>query len=85
MGDAETILSPGERVLGNYVIVEELGRGGFGVVYRAVQEPMGRHVAIKTLRANPHDIPGYDFAEAFRKQARHLGHSETALADGQRA
>ena len=67
----ETLLKEGDRVLGDYVIVEEIGRGGFGVVYRAVQEPMGRHVAIKTLRANPHDIPGYDFAEAFRREARH--------------
>ncbi|MEL6182805.1 MAG: serine/threonine-protein kinase, partial [Myxococcota bacterium] len=71
MSEEDTLLKSGDRVLGDYVILEEIGRGGFGVVYRAVQEPIGRHVAIKTLRPNPHDIPGYDFAEAFRREARH--------------
>ena len=41
-----------ERI-GNCRIVEEVASGGMAVVYRAIQDPLGRTVAIKEIDVNP--------------------------------
>jgi serine/threonine protein kinase/WD40 repeat protein len=40
----------GPTRFGPYRVVRSIGRGGMGEVYEAVEEPLGRHVAVKTIR-----------------------------------
>lgn len=56
--------------VGNYQIQERLGAGGMAVVYRAIQEPLGREVALKALA--PSLISDRAFLQRFELEARTL-------------
>ncbi len=43
---------PAFRELDDYKIIREIGRGGMGIVFEAIHEPLGRKVAIKVLANN---------------------------------
>jgi serine/threonine protein kinase/WD40 repeat protein/lipoprotein NlpI len=54
--------------LGEFRILREVGHGGMGVVYEAVQESLGRHVALKILPF--HKLINPTHLERFRREAR---------------
>jgi serine/threonine protein kinase len=56
------------KTLGTYQIMEELGRGGMAVVYRAYQSSLNRYVAIKVLP--PQLAFDRQFVERFFREAR---------------
>jgi serine/threonine-protein kinase len=43
-------LQPGQKLAGRYEIIEPIGRGGMGIVYRALDLELSEPVAVKTLR-----------------------------------
>ncbi|MEL6770501.1 MAG: serine/threonine-protein kinase [Bacteroidota bacterium] len=49
-------IEPGTQ-LGSFVVAEQIGEGGMGQVYRAVQEPLGRDVALKVVALGTYATP----------------------------
>jgi WD40 repeat protein/serine/threonine protein kinase len=56
------------RQLGEYILLRAVGAGGMGVVYEAIHETLGRHVALKTLPS--HAVGDTMHLERFRREAR---------------
>ena len=67
------------QVIGKYRIQSRLGRGGMGTVYKAVDQTLGREVAIKSL--NP-DLSDPEILKRFRAEAltlARLNHPNIAM------
>src|ERR1700680_1907841 len=68
-----------DRVIGNYRIVEKVGEGGMGTVYRALDVMLEREVAIKAIRPELSREP--EIVERFRVEAKMLARlSHPAIA-----
>lgn len=57
---------------GKYTIQDELGRGGFGVTYRAIRHPLNQRVVIKTLHYSEHNPEQTQQLQRFEAEARRL-------------
>jgi serine/threonine protein kinase len=65
----------GRALDGQYTILEKLGQGGMGAVYRATQHSVGREVAIKVV--NAHLVSAPEAIKRFLREAKlasRLGH-----------
>jgi serine/threonine protein kinase len=61
----------GREIDGRYTILEKLGQGGMGAVYRAQQHAIEREVAIKVV--SPHLISDIDVIKRFLREAKLAG------------
>src|SRR5687767_3746642 len=62
--DGEPFTTSGLFRVGNYEVMEEIARGGMGIVYRARQLAPDRDVALKMLL--PHQVGSASVIERFR-------------------
>jgi eukaryotic-like serine/threonine-protein kinase len=63
-------VSESEIRIGSFRVEETLGTGALATIYRAVQEPVGRVVALKALKTQI--APGSSFAEQLEREAKVL-------------
>ncbi len=59
----------GTIIGGNYRVIDEIGRGGMGLVLRAHDEQLQREVAIKLIRP---DLLTTDLRDRFLAEARSM-------------
>jgi TolB-like protein/Flp pilus assembly protein TadD/tRNA A-37 threonylcarbamoyl transferase component Bud32 len=64
---AEANVTDTQWRLGHYEILEEIGRGGMGVIYRARQQHSRRVVAVKRILA--HQVNSHETLVRFRREA----------------
>src|SRR4051794_29004481 len=57
--------------IGKYQVVDQLGKGGMGVVYKAVDPRIGRSVAIKMMTGGFAENP--DLLQRFYREAQSTG------------
>lgn len=62
------------KVVKGYELIERIGLGGFGAVYRASQPVIGREVAIKIILPQYANLP--DFIRRFEVEAQLVAHLE---------
>jgi serine/threonine-protein kinase len=62
-----SLLQPNQK-FGKYVIREELGRGGMGIVFRATEPALEREVAVKVIRS--HQLANEEELRRFHIEAR---------------
>ncbi len=60
-----------KKLAGKYSIEDLVGEGGFGSVYRAIQEPLGRKVAVKVIKPGT-PSGGADLKKRFLHEAQLL-------------
>jgi len=58
------------RLVGQYQLLEKIGQGGMGAVFKAKDRALDRTVAVKVIQSGPLDDP--KFAERFNREARSL-------------
>src|SRR4051812_46001824 len=66
--------SPAGARFGDYLLVSELGRGGMGVVYKAFEPELGRHVALKMVlesAAGPDELQRFHTEAAAAARLQH--------------
>lgn len=60
-------LSPHDLVADRYEIIEEIGRGGYAIVYRALDRETGQDIALKTI--HPEAPQSAEVVERFKREA----------------